>query len=57
LHHPIALAAQLSASQEALSKEKSTRSAVAQALAEEKRARLTAEQALKTSDEAKTKLS
>jgi chromosome segregation ATPase len=57
LHHPVALAAQLSAAQEALSKEKSTRSAAAPALAEEKRARLTAEQALKTSDEAKTKLS
>jgi hypothetical protein len=57
LHYPIALAIQLSAAQEALSKEQFARSTAAQALAEEKGARLTAEQALKTSNEAKAKLS
>jgi hypothetical protein len=45
------------AAQEALSVEKSTRSATAKALAEEKGARLTDQQALKNSDEAKAKLS
>jgi chromosome segregation ATPase len=57
LHYPAAQAAQLSAAQEALSKEQSTRSATAQALAEEKGARLTTEQTLKACDEAKAKLS
>jgi hypothetical protein len=57
LHYPAAQAAQLSAAQEALSKEQSARSATAQALAEEKGARLTTEQTLKACDEAKAKLS
>jgi chromosome segregation ATPase len=57
LHYPVALAAQLSAAQEALSNEQSAQSAATQALAEEKGAHLTAEQALKTYDEARAKLS
>jgi chromosome segregation ATPase len=43
LHQPATLDAQLTAAQEALSKEKSTRSTAAKALAKEKGARLTSE--------------
>jgi hypothetical protein len=50
------LAAQLAAAQQALSEEKSARSAAAKALAKEKADRQAVEQALKNSDEAKTKL-
>jgi hypothetical protein len=55
--YPTTLATQLTAAQEALSEEKSARSAAVKALAEEKGARLSIDQALKTYDEAKAKLS